>query len=166
MTTRRPLLAATLALGLLAGCSRNAPPPASQPSESGGTPPAQTDKSATETPTPPPADTPSAGSNAAETAATQQSATYYVRDSGIRCIAPPCPAFIATRVDKPDEDGLQITDLDLNALGLSQEKRDSLMEATHTAPGIKVEAILGISASAGPAGPAKILRISRVLDGK
>ncbi|ATB36388.1 lipoprotein [Cystobacter fuscus] len=164
MTPRRPLLAATLAMGLLAGCSRNAPPPSSQPSESGGTP-AQTDKPANETPTPP-ADTPSAGSNAAETAATQQSATYYVRDSGIRCIAPPCPAFIATRVDKPDEDGLQITDLDLNALGLSQEKRDSLMEATHTAPGIKVEAILGIGASAGPAGPAKILRISRVLESK
>jgi hypothetical protein len=165
MTPRRHLLAATLALGLLAGCTRNEPSPVSQPSESGGTPPAQTDKPSNDTPAEP-ANTPPTGSTPAENAATQQTATYYVRDSGIRCIAPPCPAFIATRVDKPDEDGLQITELDLNALGLSQEKRDSLMEATHTAPGIKVEAILGISASVGPAGPAKILRISRVLESK
>jgi hypothetical protein len=167
MTPRRHLLTAALALGLLAGCSsRNAPPPESRPAESGGTPSAQAETPSTDKPAP--AANPSGeGENpSGGTAATNETVTYFVRDSGIRCIAPPCPAFIATRADRPNEEGIQITDIDLNSLNLTQEKRDSLLEASHTAPGIKVEAILGVSASAGPSGPAKILRITRIVDSK
>jgi hypothetical protein len=160
MMPGRHLLTAVLSLGLLAGCSsRTTPPAESLPAESGGTPSAQSAPPANNPPGE--GETPSGG-----TAAAAETVTYYVRDSGIRCIAPPCPAFIATRPDRPNEDGIQITDIDLHALGLSEEKRDSVLEATHTAPGIKVEAVLGVGASAGPAGNAKILRITRLLESK
>ncbi len=153
MTPRQPLLTAALALGLLVGCSRNTPE--SRPAESGGTPSTQT-----EAPTAnPPGETPSGG-----TAAERGPAVFFVRDSGVRCMAAPCPTFIATRPDRPGEEGLQVTDIDLSALNLGEEKRAGLLEATHMGPGLKVEATVDTVPNAGPAGAATVLRVSKVVE--
>jgi hypothetical protein len=163
MTLRQPLLATTLAFSLLAGCSRNTPE--SRPAESGGTPSAQMNPSANDKPTP--ATTPSGEAPSGGTAATAHAGApvvFFVRDSGVRCMAAPCPAYIATRPDRPNEDGLQVTDIDLAALNLADERRTSLLEATHTSTGIKVEATVVIIPKAGPAGDATVLRVTKLVE--
>lgn len=157
---RTTLLATALSLGLLSGCSNNRPAADARPPESAGMP-APT-APAEPKPAPGGANEPTNGTPSPASA----SAVYFVRDSGIRCIAPPCPAFIATRADKADDEGMKITDLDLSALNLTQEQRDRLLEASHTAPGIKVEASIANVPNAGPAGAATHLHITRVIEGK
>jgi hypothetical protein len=169
MTPRPSFLATTLVLGLLAGCSSNTRAPADpRPAESGGTP------TATGAEAPPPArpETPTApsGDSSGGTAAAgddNKPVVYIVKDSGVRCIAAPCPSLIARPADRPDADGIRITDLDLSALGLSEEQQGRIMEnAMKGGPGIKVEATLGTVPHAGPAGAATVLRVNRVLEGK
>lgn len=167
MTLRHPLLAAALAFGLLAGCSRNTPE--SRPDESGGTPPAPMEPTQ-----PKPAESPSnavkpsdetpSGGTAAKGDAASTPTVYFVRDSGIRCIAPPCPSYLASRPDRPDEDALKVTDVDLSALGLTDENRNNLMAATHGPVGLKVEATVQTVPHAGPGGAATILRVSKVVE--
>ena len=94
----------------------------------------------------------------------QEPVAYIVKDSGIRCITAPCPVYIALRADQPDEEGLQITDLDLSALALAAEQRSTLLHATQKrGPGLKVEATVSTVPNAGPGGDATILHIRRVL---
>jgi hypothetical protein len=163
MTLRQPLLAAALAVSLLAGCSRNTSE--SRPAESGGTPPSQMNPSANDTPTPAPAANPPGESPSGGTAANAgASVVYVVKDSGVRCIAPPCPAYIATRPDRPNEDGLQVTDIDLAALNLAEERRANLLEATHSPTGLKVEATVVKVPKAGPAGDATVLRVTKLAE--
>lgn len=152
---RHTLIATALLLGLAAGCSSNRPASEAKPAESGGTP-----SPSTETPPPPPATKPAEDTSGGTAAADSKPTLYYVKDSGIRCIAPPCPQYIATRADRPDEDGIQITSVDLAATGFAQEQTDRFIEATHTAPGVKVEAIIKTVPKAGPAGDAKVLTIA------
>jgi hypothetical protein len=166
MTLRLPLLSALLALGLLAGCSSRTNPEA-RPAESGGTPSAQMDTPPADKPLPAPGGaTAPAESGGTAAPAPRGPAVYFVRDSGVRCMAAPCPSFIATRADKPDDEGMKVTDVDMSALGLSDEKRNGLMEGTHFNPGIKVEATVETVPNAGPAGAATILRVSKVVEGK
>ncbi|QRN96965.1 hypothetical protein JRI60_49735 [Archangium violaceum] len=160
MTLRQPLVAAALAFSLLVGCSRNTPE--SRPAESGGTPTERATPSTNPTGEPPPSEPPSGGTAAAANAGTP--VVYIVKDSGVRCMAAPCPTFIATRADRPNEDGLQITDVDLAALGFNAERSASLMEATHTPTGLKVEATVVTVPKAGPAGDATVLRVTRVIE--
>ena len=168
MSPRQPLLTAALALGLLTGCSRNTSE--SRSAESGGTPSAQMEaprdnNQPVQDPAmaKPPAEG-SSGGTAAAAPAERGPAVFFVRDSGVRCMAAPCPSFIATRADKPDPEGLQVTDVDLSALNVSEEKRVALLEAVHMHPGIKVEATVDTVPNAGPAGAATVLRVTRVVE--
>ncbi|MFY0526826.1 DUF6748 domain-containing protein [Archangium gephyra] len=166
MTFRQPLLTAALALGLLAGCSKGTTPSAepSSAAESGGTPSAPMDKPSADKPAPAP-ETPSGGTAAAPSAE-RGPAVFFIRDSGVRCMTTPCPTFIATRPDRPGVDGLQVHEVDMSALGLSDEKRNSVMEATHGNAGLKVEATVDTIPNAGPAGAATVLRVTRVVEDK
>ena len=161
--TVRPLLLAALALGFAAGCNNKPPahtaPPTSEPGTTAAAPEAR------------PAETPPANEpgTAAAPAPAQpevkpgESAVYIVRDSGIRCIAPPCPSYNATRVDKPGMDALPIHELDLSAVaGDSEERMQSLTMQTTQAEGLKVEATLETRPKAGPAGDATVLRVSKL----
>ncbi|MCP3136755.1 DUF6748 domain-containing protein [Pyxidicoccus xibeiensis] len=163
----RPLLLAALALGFAAGCSNNKPAPSSAP------PPSEPGTAAAPgTQAPPP--TAAAPQNEPGTAAptpnpeaevkTGESAVYIVKNSGIRCIAPPCPSYTAARVDKPGSDALMIHEVDLTALaGGSDERLQSLMQQTEMGEGLKVEATLDIQKNAGPAGDATVLRATRLV---
>ncbi|PTL84812.1 DUF6748 domain-containing protein [Vitiosangium sp. GDMCC 1.1324] len=166
MILRQPLLTAALTLGLLVGCSnRSSPEP--RPAESGGTPTTPMETPPANKPLPSSAantEAPSGGT--AAPSADRGPAVFYVRDSGVRCMAAPCPSYIATRVDRPGEDGLKVTDVDLSALNLSDEKRNSIIEGTHMGSGIKVEATVETVPNAGPAGAATVLRVQKVVDSK
>ncbi len=157
MTPRQSLLSAVLVLGLLAGCSK------------GTTPPAPMDKPTNDTsaqaPATPTEEAPSGGTAAAPSAE-RGPAVYILRDSGVRCMTTPCPYFIATRPDRPNEEGLKVHEVDTAALGLSDEKRNMVMEATHGNAGLKVEATVDIIPKAGPAGDATVLRVIRVVEGQ
>lgn len=166
MTARPSLLATALVLGLSVGCTNNRPPSEVRPAESGGTPAPVID--ATPNPGPAPTMNPSGEAPSGGTATDDPSkpTIYFIKDSGIRCIAPPCPVYIATRPDRPDEDGLKVTSLDLSSLGLSQEQKDGLFEASHHGAGVKLEATVKTVPKAGPGGAATILVVSRLIDSK
>ncbi len=169
MTPRHSLLTAALALGLLAGCS-NRSTTESSPAESGGTPSAQMETPPNDKPAQAPAakspeEAPSGGTAAAPTPE-RGPAVFFIKDSGVRCMAAPCPFFIATRPDRPGVDGLQVHEVDLSALNLSDEKRNGIMEATHADPGLKVEATVDTVPNAGPAGAATVLRVTRLVEGR
>ncbi len=183
MPSPRPLLlASSLALGLLAGCSSNPRPATTTPStpaaESGGTPAATGQKMEAapggkletapgQTPELPSAESGGTPATAGEGMVAEGKATYYVKDSGVRCMAAPCPSFIARRADKPDEEGIPITDLDLATLGVTDAQRDRMLESTHDGSrGLKVEATIIQVPNAGPAGTATRLSVNRVLEGK
>jgi hypothetical protein len=161
----RPLLLAALALGFASGCSKppssSAPPP-SEP----GTAAAPETRPSEAPPTNEPgtaAPTGNAPPNGEAEAKPGESAVYIVRNSGIRCIAPPCPTYTAARVDKPGTDALMIHELDLTAVaGGSDERMQSLTQQTELGEGLKVEATLDTQANAGPAGAATILRVKKL----
>ena len=159
MSLRHATLPAVLALGLLAGCNRSAQPtaPAEAPSE--GTPSARLES-------PPPSESPVNDTEPGTAQAPEQAgpAVFFVKASGIRCIAAPCPTFTASRPDKPGEDELMVHELDLSALNVGEEKREELRLATERPPGLKVEATVDIRPKAGPAGDATVLRVTRVIE--
>ena len=162
MSPRPTFLATALALGLLAGCtSNNRATPAETPAESGGTPTAEAPRdSAQKLEQPLPADNGTPG-------ATETTATYYVKDSGVRCITTPCMSYRAYRADRPDEEGTPISDLDLNAVASDDEKRAPLLDKTHDGGrGLKVEARIVQVPKAGPGGDGTRLSVNRVLEGK
>jgi hypothetical protein len=158
----RSLLLTALALGCVAGCNNRPPasstPPASEPGTAAA-PQAQPSQ-------PPPANEPgtaAAPGNGQPEVKPGESAVYMVRDSGIRCIAPPCPSYTAARVDKPGADPLLIHELDLSAVsGGSDERAQSLTLQTTQDPGLKVEATLDTRPNAGPAGAATVLRVTKL----
>ncbi len=165
MTPRSSLLATALVLGLSVGCTNNRPATDVRPAESGGTPVPSVDSSPKAGPAPvmdPQGEAPSGGTAAVDS----KPVIYNIKDSGIRCIAPPCPVYIASRPDRPDEDGLQVTSLDLSALNLSQEQKDGLFESSHRGTGVKLEATVKTVPKAGPGGAATVLVVSRLIDGK
>lgn len=164
MTFRQPLLTAALALGLLAGCSKGNPPETPRAAESGGTASAPMDKPTTDKPAPAP-ESPSGGTAAAPSAE-RGPAVFFLRDSGVRCMTTPCPYFIATRPDRPGDEPIQVHEVDTAALGVDDEKRASIMDATHGNPGLKVEGTLDTVPNAGPAGAATVLRVRRVVTGQ
>ena len=87
-----------------------------------------------------------------------------MRNSGVRCITTPCPFYTAHKEGAPEgTDDLRVHELDLSALGLSEEKQAELVDQTNRVPGLEVEASVTVQPDAGPAGAATVLRISRVL---
>jgi len=164
MTLRQSLLATTVALGLLAGCSRNATQ--NQPAESGGTPSAPAQPMPDEAIKPaeePPSGGTAAGAPAVPGTPTERGpAVFFVKHSGVRCMAAPCPTYNITRADRPNDEPIPVTDVDLSALPISEEKRAGLLEATMHA-GIKVEATVETVPNAGPAGAATVLRVSKLV---
>jgi hypothetical protein len=142
MNVRRFLLC-VLCLGLAAGCSK---PITADPMPDNSNPPAQSEN-------------PSTGTEQG-----QQQAAYIVKNSGIRCIAPPCPTHLATPVSNPEADAIQIHEIDFQDLNASEEQRMELMrKADETPEGLKVEAVLVKQPNAGPSGDATVLRVKKVL---
>jgi hypothetical protein len=138
-----------LCLGLMAGCAKQTPTP-----EDGVTDPSK----------PTQTDSPSGGTPSTGAAGQGQPVAYMVRNSGIRCIAPPCPTHLAVPVSNPNADAIQIHELDFEALNPSQEKREEFMRKADESPdGLRVEAVIEKKANAGPAGEATILRVKKVL---
>ncbi|QSQ21161.1 hypothetical protein JY651_39150 [Pyxidicoccus parkwayensis] len=163
----RPLLLAALALGFAAGCTTPSSSPSNTPSSEPGTPSADTAARPAETAPPkgnepgteaqPPP--PSAGSEVKA----GESAVYIVKDSGVRCIAPPCPSYNATRADKPGSEPIPVHEVDLSALsGGSDERAEALTQQMQMGNGLKVEATLETRPNAGPGGAATVLKASRV----
>lgn len=138
----RRFLPCLLCLGLMAGCSKPLTP---DPMPENSNPPTQPEA-------------PSTG------AAQGQPVAYTVRNSGIRCIAPPCPTHLAVPVSNPDADAIQIHEIDFQDIQPSEEQRVELMrKADETPEGLKVEAVLVKQPEAGPAGDATVLRVKKVL---
>jgi hypothetical protein len=146
----RPLLLSALCLGLVAGCAKQSPAPENT------MPPTDS-----KTPTQP--ETPSGGTTNGAGAQGQPEA-YIIRNSGIRCIAPPCPTHLAVPVANPGQDAIQIHEIDFSAMNPSEEKREEYMAKADTDPnGLKVEAVLDKQTNAGPAGDATVLRVRKIL---
>lgn len=145
----RLLSLCVLCLGLVAGCAKQSPSPeAPMPDTSQ---PTQTDS-------------PSGGTPTTGAAGQGEAVVYTVRNSGIRCIAPPCPTHLAVPVSNPNADAIQIHEIDFEALGLTQEKMEEHMRKADESPeGLKVEAVLDKHEKAGPAGDATVLRVKKVL---
>jgi hypothetical protein len=142
MNVRRFLLC-TLLLGLAAGCSKPITP---DPMPDNSKPPAQTQN-------------PSAGTGQAQAAV-----AYTVKNSGIRCFAPPCPTHVATPVNDPNAEPVQIHEIDFQDLNPSEDQRAQLQRKADESPeGLKVEAVLEKKPNAGPAGDATVLRVKKVL---
>jgi hypothetical protein len=147
----RPLSLCVLCLGLLAGCAKQSP--SSEAPMTDSSKPTQTESPSGGTPDP------QAGG-----AGKGQQAAYIVRNSGIRCIAPPCPSYLAQPVAQPDVDAIQIHEIDFSALNASEEQRAEFMhKADGTPEGLRVEAVLDKQLNAGPAGDATVLRVKKVL---
>ncbi|MCP3099173.1 hypothetical protein LZ198_09860 [Myxococcus sp. K15C18031901] len=163
----RPLLLAALALGFAAGCSKPSASSSSLPSSEPGTAnqaeqppsaevgaPSQDQSGTPSQPVTPP-------SNAGEPKA-GESAVYIVRDSGVRCFAPPCPTYNAVLADKPEMDAIPIHELDLQAVTKGSDSAlESLMQRTRGG-GLKVRGTLETRPKAGPAGDATVLRATAV----
>lgn len=146
--TVRPFLLSALCLGLVVGCSTPVSPD-----------PMPTDSKPSMQQTNPSGGTPSTG------AATQdQAVAYVVKNSGIRCIAPPCPVYIARPVNDPNAEGIKIHELNFQDINPTDDKRMELTSQADTSPdGLKVEAVLEKRLKAGPAGDATVLRVKKVL---
>ncbi len=98
------------------------------------------------------------------TGAIQGQQAYTVKNSGIRCIAPPCPTHLAVPVSNPNADPIQIHEIDFQDLNPSEAQREELQrKADETPEGLKVEAVLEKKPNAGPAGDATVLRVKKVL---
>ncbi|NTX05633.1 hypothetical protein HUA74_41625 [Myxococcus sp. CA051A] len=163
----RPLLLAALALGFAAGCSKPSAS-SSTPSNEPGTPSGDSRQPSAETAAAPSGDQsgtpvapPPTPGNGGEAKA-GESAVYIVKDSGVRCFAPPCPTYNAVLADKPDMDAIPIHELDLSAVtGGNEQQMESLMQRT-TAGGLKLRGSLETRPKAGPAGDATVLRASKL----
>jgi hypothetical protein len=145
----RLLSLCVVCLGLVAGCAKQSSSPEapmSDPSQ-----PTQTDS-------------PSGGTPITGAAGQGEAVVYTVRNSGIRCIAPPCPTHVAVPVNDPNAEGIQIHEIDFQDMNPTEEKREEYMGKADTAPeGLKVEAVLEKKLNAGPAGDATVLRVKKVL---
>jgi len=164
----RPLLLAALALGFAAGCSKpsassSSLPPSSEPGTANQAEPKPAAEvaapSGDQSGTPSQPVTPPSNAGAPKAG---ESAVYIVRDSGVRCFAPPCPTYNAVLADKPDMDAIPIHELDLEAVTKGSDAAlASLMERTRST-GLKVRGTLETRPKAGPAGDATVLRATQV----
>jgi hypothetical protein len=137
----RPVALCVLFLGLMAGCSK----------------PITQDPMPDNSKTPSQPETPSTG-------ASQGQAVYTVKNSGIRCIAPPCPTHLAQPATDPTGDAIQIHEIDFQDLNPTEQQREELQRKADESPeGLKVEAVLEKKLKAGPAGDATVLRVKKVL---
>ncbi|AEI63417.1 DUF6748 domain-containing protein [Corallococcus macrosporus] len=159
----RSLVVAALVLGFASGCSKPPAATASPPTSENGTPstaPApqaapQDSENGTPTMTPPP-------TNDSESKP-GESAVYIVKDSGVRCFAPPCPTYNAFPVDKPDAEPIPVHELELSAVTKgSDEQTEALIRKTLDGQGLRVQGTLETRPNAGPAGAATVLRASKV----
>ncbi len=159
----RPLLLAALILGLASGCSKppgasSAPPLASENGTPSSEPAGNAAPRDSENGTPT-MNAPTNGSQPKQ----GESTTYIVKDSGVRCFAPPCPTYNAFPADTPDAEPIPVHELELSAVTEgSDEKTESLIRKTLDGTGLKVQGTLETRPNAGPAGAATVLRASKV----
>ncbi|ABF87968.1 putative lipoprotein [Myxococcus xanthus DK 1622] len=148
----RSLVLAALVLGFVSGCSKPPAATSSPPASENGPP---SSENGTPTMTSPPShdSQPKPG----------ESAVYIVKDSGVRCFAPPCPTYNAFPVDKPDAEPIPVHELELSAVTKgSDEQTDALIRKTLDGTGLKIQGTLETRPNAGPAGAATVLRASKV----
>ncbi|NVJ09490.1 hypothetical protein HUW63_30220, partial [Myxococcus sp. AM001] len=92
-----------------------------------------------------------------------ESTVYIVKDSGVRCFAPPCPTYNAFPVDAPDAEPIPVHELELSAVTKgSDAQMEALIRKTLDGTGLKVQGTLETRPNAGPAGAATVLRASKV----
>jgi hypothetical protein len=171
MTLRHALVTATL-LSLLVGCSRNATPPA--PAESSGTTPQPMESPEQKQPAPAdaPVEGPSGGTAEAPPATATPSALpegpaiFMLKGSGVRCMTTPCPSHHAFLTDNLEGEPVQIHEVDLSGLGLTEEQQAQLMLQVDSGQAVRVKASLSVRPKAGPAGDATVLRVIRVIPDK
>jgi hypothetical protein len=134
----------TAALLLLTACARSAGQASPAPGDTPGTP---SERAARE-----------------EGAGAIGTQTFIVRGSGVRCAKAPCPFYLASRPGALEgTEPVQVHELDLSALGLSEEEQAALLtEATRGQ--VTVEGTLVTRPEAGPGGAATVLRVTRVLE--
>lgn len=149
---RRSLVLAALVLGFVSGCSKPPAATSSPPASASATP-------SSENGTP----TMNSPSNNDSQPKQGESAVYIVKDSGVRCFAPPCPTYNAFPVDKPDAEPIPVHELELSAVTKgSDEQTEALIRKTVDGTGLKVQGTLETRPNAGPAGAATVLRASKV----
>ncbi|WP_163781155.1 DUF6748 domain-containing protein [Myxococcus vastator] len=149
----RSLVLAALVLGFVSGCSK--PPAAtSSPAASEKAPPSS--ENGTPAMSPPPSNNDSQPQQG-------ESTVYIVKDSGVRCFAPPCPTYNAFPVDAPDAEPIPVHELELSAVTKgSDAQMEALIRKTLDGTGLKVQGTLETRPNAGPAGAATVLRASKV----
>ncbi|WIG94322.1 DUF6748 domain-containing protein [Myxococcus sp. SDU36] len=148
----RSLVLAALVLGFVSGCSK--PPAATSSPAASEKPP-----SSSENGTPPMSPPPSNDSQPQQ----GESTVYIVKDSGVRCFAPPCPTYNAFPVDTPDAEPIPVHELELSAVTKgSDAQTEALIRKTLDGTGLKLQGTLETRPNAGPAGAATVLRASKV----
>jgi hypothetical protein len=165
MTLRHALLTATL-LSLLAGCSRNATSPSTAEPSGTTAQPMETPEQKQPAPADAPVDGPSAGTTGAATPPSaelpQGPGIFLLKGSGVRCMTTPCPTHLISFPDAPGREPLQIHEVDLSGLGLSEEQQAQLMLQVDSGQEVRVKGALSVRAKAGPAGDATVLRVQAV----
>lgn len=82
---------------------------------------------------------------------------WRVRDTGLRCVTHPCFSLEASPLGGGDVQSL--SDVDLDALGLGAAARDSVLAAVN-GRGAVLKGVIEVVPDAGPAGAARVLRVS------
>ena len=88
--------------------------------------------------------------------------SYLVRSNGVVCITFPCPSLDLVPIDPPGPTET-VTDLDVSRVARSEQEKAALMKCVFSKGGLKVNGFVEVVPKAGPAGDARVFRVTRVL---
>lgn len=97
------------------------------------------------------------------TAAVGSGPVWMVKDNKVRCIQAPCMSLDAMPVDSSDPTE-KISDVDLSALGLSNDAQQALMAEVYGKRGVQLAGeIVEQPLKTGRGGMARVLKVTRVV---